>query len=112
MIIDDAPRRGAGLIAIGIHRKNPGDGTYGGVLFSENQTAAERVFVGQFVARIEFCAVRENVAIYPRGHAVENEVAHIIGSKKDRAVTIENRGLEIEIARILLIGKNFVSVIF
>src|SRR2546430_6252333 len=93
-------------------RKTVRDSLAGGVLLGKNETATERVLVVELVARIEFGSVRENVAIYPRGHAVENEVADIVRPKKDRTVTIEDRRLEVEIARVLLISQNFVGVIF
>ena len=112
MIIDDPERRCAGLVAIGIDRKNQSGGIDGCVLFRENKTAAERVFVVEFVARIEFGAVREDVAINARSNAIEDQIADVVGTKKDGTITIENRSLEIEIARLLLIGQNFVSVIF
>src|SRR2546430_14592507 len=92
-------------------RKTVRDSLAGGVLLGKNETATERVLVVELVARIEFGAVRENVAIYPRGHAVENEVADIVRPEKDRTVTIEDRRLEVEIAGVLLISQNFVGVI-
>src|SRR5437870_5802029 len=51
VVINDPPRRRAGLVAIGVDRKNPRDGIDGGVLFGENETAAERVFIVELVAR-------------------------------------------------------------
>src|SRR5438477_9361268 len=87
VIIDDAYRRG---VAVGIYPKDRRDSIHGGVLLGENETATDRVLFIQFVTRIKFAAVRENISIHPRRDAGENEVAHIIGSKKDLAVTIEN----------------------
>ena len=45
-----------------------------------------------------------------RSSLSEDEIADIVGTKKDRAVAIEYRSLEIEIARVLLISQNFVGV--
>src|SRR5438552_17691851 len=90
VIIDDAQRGGAGLVAIGIDRKNKRSRIDGRVLLGENKTAANRMLVVEFVARIEFDAVGKNVAIHPRGNAVKNEVADVVRAKKDRTEAIED----------------------
>ena len=70
------------------------------------KSAAERVLIVQFVARVELDPIRKNVAIDARSNAVENEIADIIGPKQDRTVKSENRRLHIEIVNLLLISKN------
>src|SRR5438876_7563292 len=44
-------------------------------------------------------------------YAVENEVAHIIGPKQDRAIQGKNRRLQIEIVDLLLIGENGIRIL-
>src|SRR5439155_4572087 len=84
----------------------------GSVLFGKNEPGAKCMLVIKLVARIEFDTVGKNGAVNSRGDAVEDEIANIVRAKKDRAVPIEDRRLEIEIARFLLVGQNLVGRIF
>src|SRR5439155_19790864 len=77
----------------------------------EKESAAERVLIGEFVARVQLDAVRENVAINARGDAVENKIAYIIGPKQDRAIAGEDRRLHIEIVDLLLISEDRVCIL-
>ena len=57
VVIDDAQRNRAGLMTVGIDRKNERGSANGGMLFRENETAANRVLVVEFVTRIELDAI-------------------------------------------------------
>src|SRR5882762_8946746 len=48
VVIDDALRRGAGLISVGINRKDRRDSIHRRVLLGENETATDHVLVIQF----------------------------------------------------------------
>ena len=100
------------MIAVGIDRENKRGRVDGRVLFGKNEPGAKCMLVIELVARIEFDTVGKNGAVNPRGDAVEDEIANIVRAKKDRAVPIEDRRLEIEIARFLLVGQNLVGRIF
>ena len=78
VIIDDTLRRSAGLITVGVDRKNERGGVDGRVLFSENQTGANCVLVVELVARVQFDAVGKNGSIDARRDAVEDEIANVI----------------------------------
>src|SRR5207249_11341445 len=62
-VIDNAQRNVAGLVAIGIDRENQGGRSDGGMLRGYKESAAKRVLVVKFVARIQRDPIRENVAI-------------------------------------------------
>src|SRR5207244_12442300 len=110
-IIDNPQGNVAGLVAIGIDRKNQCGRSDGGMLSVYKESAAERVLIVKFVARVQRDAIRENVAINARGNAVKNKIAGIIGPKQDRTVKGENRRLHIEIVDLLLIGENGVCIL-
>ena len=54
VIIDDAQRNRARLMTIFIDRKHERDSVNGCISLREKEAGAERVLVGEFVARIEF----------------------------------------------------------
>ena len=110
-VIYNAQGNVAGLVAIGVDRENQCGRSDGGMLRVEKKSAAKRVLIVEFVARVERDAIRENVAINARGDAVENEIADIIGPKQDRAIKGENRRLHIEIVDLLLIGENGICIL-
>src|SRR4029077_13750055 len=110
-VIDNAQRNIAGLVAIGIDRENQCRRSDGGMLRSYKESAAERVLIVEFVARVQRDSIRENVAIDARGNAVENEIADIIGPKQDRTIKGENRRLDVEIVDLFLIGQNGICIL-
>ena len=112
VVIDDALRSNAGLIAIGIDRKDKRDRVNGRVLLGKNETGAKRVLVVELVTRIQLGPIREDVAIHSRGDPVKDQIADVVGTKQDRAEAIKYRRLEIKIARLFLISQNLVAVIF
>src|SRR4029077_10325803 len=105
-------KRGIDLVSIHVHRKDRSDGIDGGVLLGENETAANRVFGVELVTRIELQAVGKNVAVDPGRDPVKNEIADLVRTEKNRAITIEYRRLKIEVCRVLLIRENFLGVVF
>src|SRR5205823_2926680 len=62
-VIDDAQRNVAGLVAIRIDGKNQCRRSDGGMLRGYKESAAERVLIAEFVARVQRNSIRENVAI-------------------------------------------------
>src|SRR5438876_12305782 len=64
-VIDDAQGNVAGLVAVGVDRENQCRRSDGGMLRVYKESAAERVLIVEFVARIQRDSVRENVAINP-----------------------------------------------
>ena len=59
-------------------------------MFGENKAGTKCVLVVELVTRIQFEAVGKNVSINPRSDAVEDEIADIVGPKKDCAVAIKD----------------------
>ncbi len=98
VIIDDALRRACRGFELPFAStgKTSRHRVDGGVLLGENSAGANGVLVVELVTRIELDAVGKNVAIDPRGDAVENQIADVIRTKKNRAVAIEDGRLEIE----------------
>src|SRR5439155_26994359 len=78
-VIDNAQGNVAGLVAIAIDWENQCGRSDGGMLRGYKKSAAERVLIAEFVARVQRDSIRENVAINACGNAVENEIADIIG---------------------------------
>jgi len=62
-VIYNAQGNVAGLVAIGIDRENQCRRSDGGMLRVYKESAAERVLIVEFVARIQRDSIRENVAI-------------------------------------------------
>ena len=62
-VIDNAQGNVAGLVAIGIDRENQCRRSDGGMLRGYKESAAERVLIGELVARVQRDSIRENVAI-------------------------------------------------
>ena len=110
-VIYNAQGNVAGLVAIGVDRENQCGRSDGGMLRVYKKSAAKRVLIVEFVARVQRDAIRENVAINARGNAVENEIAGIIGPKQDRTIKGENRRLHIEIIDLFLIGENGICIL-
>src|SRR5882724_274931 len=110
-VIDNAQGNVAGLVAIGIDRENQCRRSDGGMLRGYKESAAERMLIVEFVARVQRDAIRENVAINARGDAIENKIAGIIGPKQDRAIKGKNRRLHVEIVDLLLIGENGICIL-
>src|SRR5260221_5030463 len=92
-VIDNAQGNVAGLVAIGIDRENQCRRSDGGMLRGYKESAAERVLIVEFVARVQRDSIRENVAINALGNAIENKIAGIIGPKEHRTVEREHRRL-------------------
>src|SRR5207248_6495673 len=57
VVIDDALRHVAGLMAVGIDRENKRRGADIGVLFGEKKSTANRVLIVQFIAGVELHTV-------------------------------------------------------
>src|SRR5438094_10299111 len=62
-VIDNAQGNVAGLVAIGVDRENECGRSDGSMLRVYKESAAERVLIVEFVARIQRNTIRENVAI-------------------------------------------------
>src|SRR5436190_20002321 len=62
-VIDNPQGNVAGLVAIGIDRENQCRRSDGGMLRGYKESAAERVLIGELVARVQRDSTRENVAI-------------------------------------------------
>ena len=62
-VIDNAQGDVARLVAVGIDRKNHGGRSDGGMLRGYKESAAERVLIVEFVARVQRNSIREDVAI-------------------------------------------------
>src|SRR5207244_5352746 len=60
-VIDNAQGNVAGLVASGVDRENQCGRSDSGMLRGYKESAAERVLIGEFVARVQRDSIRENV---------------------------------------------------
>src|SRR5204862_3967891 len=85
-VIDYAQGNVAGLVAIGIDRENQCRRSDGGMLRGYKESAAERMLIVEFVARVQRDSIRENVAINELGNALDNKFANFVVSNKKRII--------------------------